>query len=256
MASMLLYQHSLSPLHYTNLSSFDTTTCDTVVATPSLDCLIDLKWFQDDPNCSSPEEIPNSPGSFPLQRMGGQWNFPYGDPFGPPISCSATVWAEPRPVASASVLSQNLVPVSHLEEGTLPNLEFVPPRCPPRPWKEPPQKARTKDQTTKRFQCLAFRCHMAFDKQNALKQHMLTHTGERPHECDICRRRFSLKCNLERHKRTGTCTLKRLKKSRAVKQPSSSSSLSPSLPASSPSDTYHDIRYVHFTNLVNLDSTW
>jgi len=80
------------------------------------------------------------------------------------------------------------------------------PRCPPRPFKEPPSKPYVfwpvQQAGGKRFKCLQSGCTMQFDKFNALKQHMLTHTGEKPFECEWCHKTFSLKCNLRRHHNT------------------------------------------------------
>ncbi|GIY18463.1 hypothetical protein CEXT_550381 [Caerostris extrusa] len=42
----------------------------------------------------------------------------------------------------------------------------------------------------KRFQCL--HCAYAAPSNADLKKHNLTHTGERPHGCHICGRRFLL----------------------------------------------------------------
>ncbi|GFU33585.1 hypothetical protein NPIL_226091 [Nephila pilipes] len=48
-----------------------------------------------------------------------------------------------------------------------------------------------------RFQCIY--CSYGTASNADLKKHHLTHTGERPHACHICGRRFSLKENLKRH---------------------------------------------------------
>ncbi len=42
-------------------------------------------------------------------------------------------------------------------------------------------------------------CPMSFREKNSLKNHLLTHTGEKPHACDICGSRFSLASNMKRH---------------------------------------------------------
>ncbi|KAG9003968.1 hypothetical protein FRB93_010553 [Tulasnella sp. JGI-2019a] len=48
-------------------------------------------------------------------------------------------------------------------------------------------------------------CDLTFTRLSALKQHMLSHTGEKPHSCQHCGRRFSLASNLRRHTSTGAC---------------------------------------------------
>ena len=40
-----------------------------------------------------------------------------------------------------------------------------------------------------------------FNKRN-LRRHMLTHSGEKPHHCEQCKKSFSLKSNLKRHAMT------------------------------------------------------
>lgn len=45
-------------------------------------------------------------------------------------------------------------------------------------------------------------CDATFHSAFYLKQHQLVHTGETPHACKLCSRRFRNKCNLLRHVRT------------------------------------------------------
>lgn len=49
----------------------------------------------------------------------------------------------------------------------------------------------------KRFVCP--HCCYATDQKGDYKRHELIHTGEKPHECQICNRRFTLKGNLRSH---------------------------------------------------------
>ncbi|KAG8945063.1 hypothetical protein FRC04_001224 [Tulasnella sp. 424] len=63
------------------------------------------------------------------------------------------------------------------------------------------------------FECPG--CDLTFTRLSALKQHMLSHTGEKPHACDHCGRRFSLASNLRRHTTTKAC---KVLKFQAVKE--------------------------------------
>lgn len=45
-------------------------------------------------------------------------------------------------------------------------------------------------------------CDATFHSSFYLKQHQLVHTGETPHACTMCSRKFRSKCNLLRHLRT------------------------------------------------------
>ena len=47
-------------------------------------------------------------------------------------------------------------------------------------------------------------CGQALSSASNLKQHRLTHTGEKPYQCEVCNRRFSRAGSLTRHMRTHT----------------------------------------------------
>ncbi|KFM83045.1 RE1-silencing transcription factor, partial [Stegodyphus mimosarum] len=49
----------------------------------------------------------------------------------------------------------------------------------------------------KRFLCP--KCSYSTDQRGDFTRHELTHTGERPHACSICNKRFTLKGNLQAH---------------------------------------------------------
>ncbi|XP_043202225.1 histone-lysine N-methyltransferase PRDM9-like isoform X2 [Amphibalanus amphitrite] len=51
-----------------------------------------------------------------------------------------------------------------------------------------------------RFKCE--RCRYSTDRSTDMKHHRRTHTGERPHRCDICTGRFILRSHLTTHMRT------------------------------------------------------
>uniref|UniRef100_A0A8R1TM59 C2H2-type domain-containing protein n=1 Tax=Onchocerca volvulus TaxID=6282 RepID=A0A8R1TM59_ONCVO len=48
---------------------------------------------------------------------------------------------------------------------------------------------------------LCFACGKGFPHLYRLKQHMLTHTKEKPHSCELCGKKFSLSASLKRHKK-------------------------------------------------------
>jgi uncharacterized Zn-finger protein len=54
----------------------------------------------------------------------------------------------------------------------------------------------------KPYQCVI--CNRAFSVSSALVTHKRTHTGEKPYQCVICNRAFSLAASLVKHKRTHT----------------------------------------------------
>ncbi|KFM61536.1 Zinc finger protein 500, partial [Stegodyphus mimosarum] len=53
-----------------------------------------------------------------------------------------------------------------------------------------------------RYQC--GECFYSCDKSDHFKRHIMTHTGERPHLCPFCNRRFTDKSNFNRHVRIHT----------------------------------------------------
>lgn len=59
----------------------------------------------------------------------------------------------------------------------------------------PPRRRRDRQ----KHACTTTGCTMKFDRPSALKQHSLSHTGEKPHPCDVCGRRFSTASNMRRH---------------------------------------------------------
>ena len=57
--------------------------------------------------------------------------------------------------------------------------------------------ARDRPSYTTQFACGD--CGKIFSRQSHLEIHSRTHSGIRPYVCPICKRGFTVKCNLERH---------------------------------------------------------
>ena len=62
-------------------------------------------------------------------------------------------------------------------------------------------KAHHKIHTGDLFRCQVEGCKYAAPKRQMLKNHMASHSDERPHQCSICGKAFSLKGGLRRHTR-------------------------------------------------------
>lgn len=58
-------------------------------------------------------------------------------------------------------------------------------------------KADVKNVPKRLFQCHI--CHNTFTREWNLKNHIRTHTGEKPYPCPVCFRRFNMKHHLKRH---------------------------------------------------------
>ena len=61
---------------------------------------------------------------------------------------------------------------------------------------------RITDRANKEYECDV--CKKRFSVKSSLTVHKRTHTGEKPHECDVCKKIFSQKGNLAKHKQTHT----------------------------------------------------
>ena len=73
-----------------------------------------------------------------------------------------------------------------------------------REWYSPKATFPIQDQSrkTKRFQCMY--CEKSFGKSSHLRDHLRTHSGERPFECTYCAKAFSQFSNLRTHLRIHT----------------------------------------------------
>ena len=54
----------------------------------------------------------------------------------------------------------------------------------------------------KTYQCSHPGCGKSFNTSSNLTQHLLIHTDERPHVCDLCGRAFRQSGNLSKHKKS------------------------------------------------------
>ncbi|WAR18161.1 PRDM1-like protein [Mya arenaria] len=50
------------------------------------------------------------------------------------------------------------------------------------------------------FRCLF--CGKTFPSLGKINNHVLTHTGQKPHQCEICHKRFTEKGTLRKHLKT------------------------------------------------------
>lgn len=60
-------------------------------------------------------------------------------------------------------------------------------------------KNHLRTHTGQMLKCLLPGCHFETIRKENLLQHQLTHSKEKPHQCDVCGKAFSLVKNLRRH---------------------------------------------------------
>ncbi|KAI9633856.1 uncharacterized protein MKK02DRAFT_38522 [Dioszegia hungarica] len=77
----------------------------------------------------------------------------------------------------------------------------VPPATPVRP-RATTTPSRPPSRTERRYQCIHAGCDKAYFKPSRLKEHELTHTGERPHACPHCDQTYLRASHLTAHMRT------------------------------------------------------
>ncbi|KAJ2840476.1 hypothetical protein FBU31_000381 [Coemansia sp. 'formosensis'] len=66
------------------------------------------------------------------------------------------------------------------------------------------KKRKIDREGTAEHKCVHPGCELAFKRRGNLNAHMLTHTGERPFQCDSCEKCFSRNHDLTRHRKGHT----------------------------------------------------
>lgn len=138
-------------------------------------------------------------------------SYPVGNPMATSVPPPQSAMSPQSSLSAISMSPYPIAQIRHHQEPSQPHISYGPAQSHTRsPTQSPPASSPATNTVAtqppeRKYICSQPSCGMAFQRSHDLSRHVRSHSGDRPHRCETCEKRFSRRDALKRHVMTKRC---------------------------------------------------